>query len=167
MRQKLKNIRTTRFLKFCTVGASGVLVNMLFLFLFSDVLGVHVNLSIAIAIWLSILSNFAVNELWTFKDRREGNSNVFQRMMIFHAVSILGGSIQWFVFVVANATIAEILGIGANGNVLEDSFLSRYVFNPSDVGNYKYLAQLVGIGVATFFNFFANLYWTWGKGKAD
>lgn len=88
-------------------------------------------------------------------------------MMIFHAVSILGGSIQWFVFVVANATIAEILGIGANGNVLEDSFLSRYVFNPSDVGNYKYLAQLVGIGVATFFNFFANLYWTWGKGKAD
>ena len=35
------------------------------------------------------------------------------------------------------------------------------VASPPDVGNLKFFSQLLGIGLATFWNFLANFYWTW------
>jgi putative flippase GtrA len=155
-----------RFLKFCTVGASGVLVNLLSLALFADILGVQVNLASALAIELSINSNFAINELWTFRDRRLGHRT--KRWLKFHLVSLVGGAIQWLIFIGCNSLVFMITKgtdapCGAGGGMVE-RYLIAPVTHPPDVGNLKYLSQLLGIGGATFWNYIANFYWTWARG---
>ena len=71
-------LRHRRFLKFGTVGASGVLVNLAVLSLGKEVLfaaipspRVSLNLSLAFAILVSTISNFTGNRHWTWLDRRQ------------------------------------------------------------------------------------------------
>lgn len=167
----LQSFLTTRFIKFCVVGASGVVVNLAMLALF-DGLGMQQSLASACAIQVSILSNFAVNDLWTFRDQR-GEGTAAQRLLRFQGVSLVGALIQWSVFVAGNVGLLWWLQ-GAAGVELyfagEGSALARYVLkpiaDPPAVGAGIYLAQLVGIGVATGWNFLANVYWTW-RGPSD
>lgn len=166
MRLDLKKLLTPRFLKFCTVGASGVLVNLGFFYLFADVLRLYVHLASACAIEISILSNFAVNEMWTFRDRRKSSGARLPRALRFHAVSLAGGTIQWCIFAVVNALILRIF-LDPPGDGTEIDFISRYVIHPIAVGKEKYFAQLAGIGVATMFNFYANVHWTWRKARSS
>lgn len=162
MLETLKPLFTSRFLKFCVVGASGVVVNMGCLTLFARVMGIHANVAAALAIEVSIVTNFLVNEAWTFRDRRTSGA-LPSRMVRFHLVSLVGAALQWIVFVAANAVFATALGIplaGAGGGWIE-RWIIHPVLTPPDVGSWMYLAQLAGIAVATFWNFFANFYWTW------
>jgi len=161
----LAPIFTLRFIKFCAVGSSGVVVNLLFLFIFADLLEIHTNVSSALAIFVSTLSNFAVNELWTFSDKRlNAARNLFLRLVKFNLVSLGGGLIQWMVFVVFNTIWFLILSGHAQFENYFDgtsSWLLKPVLEPPDVGGFKYFSQLAGIGVATFWNFLLNFYWTW------
>jgi len=129
-----------RFLKFCLVGGSGVLVNY----------GVYLPLtrwghvleesSQALSIAVSILTNFVLNEVWTFRDRRSGGaSGFFRRLGQFYLVSLVGAAIQW--------------GVAMP--------LCYRTFGVPDM-----LAVLIGIGVATGWNFLLNLIWTWKKSSA-
>ena len=152
----LKPIFTVRFMKFCTVGASGVVVNLGCLALFTGVFGVQANLAAALAIEVSINTNFLINELWTFRDRSAGKSGFLKRLVRFHLVSLVGAAIQWVVFVGMNSIVAMACG--------QDVSLVAAVTDPPDVGSWMYLSQLTGIGVATIWNFIANFYWTWKHG---
>jgi dolichol-phosphate mannosyltransferase len=158
----IKKILSPRFFKFCTVGASGVAVNLFFFFLFSDVLGIYVHAAVAMSIEISILSNFTVNEAWTFRDKRNDKERRVGRLLKFHAVSLVGGGIQWSVFVIVNAAILYFIAAPFSVQSAAD-FMNRYITHPKDSGILKYFAQLAGIGAATFFNFFANVHWTWGR----
>lgn len=166
----VRPIFTTRFLKFCAVGASGVVVNLGVLAALTAV-GVRSSLASAWAIEVSILSNFAVNELWTFRDQREGGTLV-GRAARFQLVSLVGALVQWVVFLAGNVALLRWFeGPGAvaayfagDGTVFE-RFVQRPVLDPPDVGHGVYLAQLVGIGVATGWNFLANFYWTWREAR--
>src|SRR3989442_12001284 len=60
------------FIKFNIVGLTGVFVNEGLLITLQSV-GVYVLTASAIAIEASILSNFALNDFWTFRDRRSGH----------------------------------------------------------------------------------------------
>jgi putative flippase GtrA len=152
---------TARFVKFCAVGASGVLVNLGTLGLLADGLGLQVNAAAALAILVSINTNFAINELWTFRDRRAaGDGGLGRRWLRFHLVSLAGGAIQWLVFVGANLAFASLLG--AQGSQASAGVRAA-VLDPGDVGAWKYLSQLAGIGVATLWNYFANFHWTWKR----
>src|SRR5579871_1707244 len=59
-----------RFIRFCLVGASGVLVDMGVLFLLADskMLGWALTPSKICAAETAIVNNFMWNELWTFRD---------------------------------------------------------------------------------------------------
>ena len=59
-----------RFLRFGLVGASGVVVNMAALIFLTEKLKINYAVSSLAAIELSILSNFALNNAWTWADRR-------------------------------------------------------------------------------------------------
>ena len=83
MLDSLHSFFSLRFLKFCTVGASGVVVNLVLLAIFADGLGIQVNLASALAIEASINSNFSINEIWTFRDRRAGKQGLFSRLLKF------------------------------------------------------------------------------------
>jgi len=168
----LKPVFTARFVKFCTVGFSGVFVNLGFLLLFADILDIQINIASALAIEISILSNFVINELWTFRDRR-GNGTIMARGAQFNLVSLLGAFVQWSVFVTLNVFAFLLL---ASSEVVDqywsqagDGFWPRFIHpivEPPPVGNFKYLSQLVGIGVATFWNFLVNFNWTWSGRSA-
>ena len=59
----------TRFIKFCIVGASWVLVGTVSLWFITEVVGVHYIISAVFSAFLAILYVFIFNELWTFRDR--------------------------------------------------------------------------------------------------
>ncbi len=61
------------FVKFAIVGAIGIVVNEGLLILIRS-MGVYYLTAGAVAIEISILSNFVLNDLWTFRDRRTGRA---------------------------------------------------------------------------------------------
>ena len=123
-----------RFLKFCLVGGSGVLVNMGLLWLLTESAGLFYLLSAAISIETSIITNFTLNDYLTFPDRRVKGARFFlTRLAKFNLVSLAG--------------------LGLNMTVL---WLLTEV-----VGVYYMLSNLCGIAVATLWNYVANSWWTW------
>lgn len=166
----LRPIFTVRFLKFCAVGASGVFVNLAVLWLLTEA-GVRSSFASAWAIEVSILSNFAINERWTFADRAEGT--LLGRALRFQLVSLVGGVLQWLVFL---AGIVALLRLMQGPEAIElyfagegpffQHYVQRLVREPPDVGAGVYPAQLAGIAAATGWNFLANFYWTWRRGES-
>lgn len=167
--ETLRPIFTARFLKFCVVGASGVLVNLGVLALLTG-LDVRSSFASAWAIEVSILSNFVINERWTFVDRGEGT--VWSRAVRFQLVSLVGGAVQWLVFLASIVALLRFMhGPGAieqyfaGDGLTFQHYVQRLVREPPDVGAGVYPAQLVGIAAATGWNFLANFYWTWRRGE--
>jgi dolichol-phosphate mannosyltransferase len=79
----------SRLAKFMAVGISGVFVNMgAYTYLIGS--GIQPAYASAVSVEASILSNFALNDLWTFRDRRSGK--VVIRLLLFH-LSRLAGAI--------------------------------------------------------------------------
>ncbi len=120
-----------RFTRFCVVGLSGVLVNEGLLWLFTDMLGIFFLLSSLVAIEISILTNFTLNELWTFRDMR-GGREVYTRMYLYNLVALGGLVINLFVLYALTTT-----------------------------GMHYLIANLFGIAAAVLWNYFVNYRWTW------
>jgi len=81
----------SRILKFVTVGGLGTLVNEGVFTLTTH--NIPVFFSLGLAIELSIIFNFMLNDVWTFKDRRIGNP--WKRLLKFHGSSLSGGIVQY------------------------------------------------------------------------
>lgn len=78
--------------RFIAVGASGVVVNAI-AFLILEALGLEYHVALLLAIEASILSNFALNDRYTFNDRRQGA--YVTRMGLFNLVSLTSAAIQF------------------------------------------------------------------------
>jgi len=82
-----------RFLKFCIVGASGVIVDMAVLCLLADprFLGLNVSLSKVISAETALINNFLWNEPWTFKqDTYAGHTGWLRRLLKFNTICGIG-----------------------------------------------------------------------------
>jgi dolichol-phosphate mannosyltransferase len=121
-----------RFLKFCIVGLSGVGVNLGALWLLKEKAGLYDVLASAIAIEISIITNFLFNNYFTFSDRRKTGSFIL-RLLQFNLVSLAGAGINLGLFTLFTHTVHI----------------------------YYLLAQIIGIAVATLWNYFLNTIWTW------
>lgn len=119
------------FIKFAVVGASGVIVN---LGAFTALLGTGLSKYIAspIAIEISIISNFILNNYWTFRSRKT-KDRVRIKGLKFNAISILALGVSYSTFL----------------------FLS-WLFP----GTPPQVHQLIGIVPASLVNYFLNSYWT-------
>lgn len=126
---RLQSSRT--FIKFAIVGTSGVLVN---LGLFTLFLMLEMNKYIAspIAIELSIIWNFLLNNYWTFRWRKT-SSRTRIRGLKFNLVSILALGLSYGTFVILSIAFPDIM---------------------------PQIHQLIGIVPATLVNYFLNTYWT-------
>lgn len=123
-----------RLLKFAIVGASGILVNEGLLFILTETLNIHYLLSAFLSIECAILSNFILNDLWTFKDRRD------------HGVR---GSLK--------RAIKSNLGFGAG--VLINLLV---LFMLTEFTRLHYLiSNFFGILVAFIWNFLISIRWIW------
>ncbi len=85
------------YIKFAIVGASGTVVNLSIVALLKYVLGVIHEIAAAVGIEVSIINNFILNDIWTFRKRRRGSRWV--RLLKFHASSLAGVITQYAVSV--------------------------------------------------------------------
>lgn len=140
------------FVKFGLVGASGVIVNML---IYTALITLDVNYLVAatIAFLFAVTSNFYLNFIWTFKGKGKGKS-VKKKYLHFFIISLLNFIINLSILKVA----VEFLSV----NELTYDIITKYAgSNPDKI--IKIIAQIIGIGVATFFNFFGNYFITFRK----
>lgn len=122
-----------RFFKYCAVGLSGVFVNYGIFWFFNEITLLYYLFSATIGIEVSIITNFILNDIWTFKDRSEGWRGLPRRLAKFNTVSVGGLVINLAVLYF----LTDIIGID------------------------KYISFLFGIAAATLWNYLVNLKWTW------
>jgi len=123
--------RSKTFLKFSLVGASGVAVNLVSFTLLMNA-GMNKYLASPLAIELSIITNFLLNNFWTFA-HRDNEDGVHIRGLKFNVVSFVALAVSY------------------------GTFLLLAKFNPSGIPQ---LHQAAGIVPATLINYFLNSYWT-------
>lgn len=126
-----ENVINFKMLKFGIVGGSGVAVNMGILYLLTHYAGIDYKISSVFAIELSIITNFLLNNYWTWKGRQE--KNFWLKMMQYHiSVGTTAILANWLLLVF----LTEVLGI------------------------YYLLSNLIGIAVGMLLNFIVNDLWT-------
>ncbi|NHV96622.1 MAG: GtrA family protein [Thaumarchaeota archaeon] len=129
--QKILTLRYwIRFIKFNIVGLTGVFVNEGILMLLTS-LGLYYIYSSIVAIEISIISNFMLNDIWTFKDRRSGH--ILKRLVKFNILMLVG--------LVINLLILY---------VLTDLASLHYT-----------ISNLFGIGIASIARYLMSIKWAW------
>lgn len=119
------------FLKFAATGLSGVLINLGSFHVLLD-FGIHKLLASPLAIELSIVWNFLLNNYWTFAERALiGRKRV--RGLKFNLVSLMTLTLSYATFIVLSTLFPEASPV---------------------------LLQGCGIVPAAFLNYFLNSYWT-------
>jgi dolichol-phosphate mannosyltransferase len=110
------------FIKFNIVGLAGIVVNEALLIVLKSE-GYSLIVASIIAIEVSILSNFVLNDFWTFRDRRHGHVVVrlakFNGLMIIGLVANLVILYAFTGYLGVQYTVSNLVGIGA-------AFLLRY-----------------------------------------
>ena len=135
-----------RFIKFCLIGGSGVLVNVGLYWLLTRFAGfapldnavagdiLSGNLALTISIESSIITNFLLNNYFTFADRNKRGLLAFLgRLFNFNLICLIGALIQ--------IGVTNLLTLG--------------------LGLYDLLSLLIAVAIATLWNYFVNSWWTW------
>jgi len=118
--------------RFAAVGALGFVVNQAVLFALHGVAGLYPLLAAVFAVEVSILSNFTLNDRWTFR-RRTRSSSRWGRLGTYHGACALG--------ILMNLGVFALLTLGLGVNYLVANFFA------------------ILIGFAT--NFRGSTTWTW------
>ncbi|MCX8187246.1 MAG: GtrA family protein [Nitrososphaeria archaeon] len=127
-----KRIFSWVFVKFGIVGAIGILVNFALYWALTSILGAHYLLAGAIATELAILNNFALNDIWTFRERR-GGTRIIVRILNFHWSRLLG----FLVTIGSTYMLVDLMGLDKN------------------------ISYLFAIGLGTLTNFFTSDIYVW------
>jgi dolichol-phosphate mannosyltransferase len=143
-RIRIHLLKTSPFVRFCIVGASGTLIDTTMLFLLSDPLTLNWGLtrSKIIAAELALANNFIWNDLWTF-----GKFSIHQNSLRQRARRFLKFNLLCSVGIILNLII---LNIGFN------------VFHMN-----RYIANLSAIFVVTFWNYNTNRKLSWRTTAKD
>jgi len=137
----------TRFLKFSFVGITGTIVDFVILNLLRIVFDVPLVWSQGISFVCAVINNFLWNRYWTYPESRSKGAT--KQLMQFFLINIIGILIRtplipWFDKLILNFLTT------ANFNLQ----LENYVISQN-------LALAVSIFIVTFWNYFANRYWTY------
>ena len=123
--------RLVRPLRFGLVGLSGIVVNSAILWVLVRELHLAVTLGSVLATEVAILSNFLLNDRWTFRGARE--RTFAQRLLRFNGVALGGMAIT--------AGILTALASYTHLHLL--------------------IANVLAVGAATGWNYVVNSRWTW------
>jgi dolichol-phosphate mannosyltransferase len=122
-----------RFLKFIGVGLSGVVVNEGILWLVRHFTNWNVLIQNIPGIEVSIITNFILNDVFTFADRRTGKtSSLFRRLGKYNTIALAGAVINWGIY-------TGMVHAGVNA----------------------YLSNFIGIVIAFIWNYFLSTVWAW------
>jgi len=134
----LRHRELRRFIQFCFVGASGYGVQFGAYLLLTRYAGLVDLVAHIPSIEASILSNFVLNDIWTFKDRRTGSAKAtLIRCLKFH-----------------------LIGLGYTA-----FFYGGYTPLTRYLGWYDLLAWPIAAFIGLVWNFSMNTLWTWRKSE--
>jgi dolichol-phosphate mannosyltransferase len=138
IRLRFARLRSDRFLRFATVGATGVVVDMVLLFLLSDphALAWRLTRSKVVAAEAAIINNFLWNDSWTFRDIAQSQKQLGAKLVRFGKFQALC-----------------LTGLVINTALLNVQF--------NYLGMNRYVANAVAIGLVTAWNFWLNLKFGW------
>ncbi len=119
-------------IKFTAVGISGIAVNQGFLWLLTEYGGLKYYLSAIVGIEASIITNFILNDFFTFARQRAGKS-FLGRLLKFNLICLTGAGIQYALL----RLFTDVAGV------------------------YYLVSNIIGIVVAFIWNYFINRHWTW------
>jgi len=122
-----------QFIRYGVVGASGVVIHLLTLYLLHAVIGLQYPVSLAFAIETAMVSNYILNNQWTFKEHRFFGLQWWKGLFNYNLACLLGSAFN--------------LGIG------------WYLV---DKGIPWFYASVLGIWVGTSWNYLSNRFFTWG-----
>lgn len=120
-----------RFQKFLVVGSFGLAINQGLLFVFRHLFELPLSLASPVAIFVSMVATFALNEMWTWHDR--GSGPIMHRLFFYCPINTVGLLINFGVL--------------------------SYLVHDHDW--HYLLANLVGAGFAAIWNFTLNHLITW------
>jgi putative flippase GtrA len=119
--------------RFALVGLSGILVNTGFLYIFTEIGGIFYLASSALAIEISILTNFILNDFWTFKSRTGLIRQRWKRLASYNFLALGGMAVN----------LGVLYGLTAGFDV------------------YYLYANIIGILFAFLWNYLTNRNITW------
>jgi len=126
------------FIKLLLVGAAGVIVNLGFFTLLLK-MGINKYLASPIAIQISIVSNYFLNNYWTFRWRITADS-IQVRGVKFNLVSLASLGISYMAFILLSVSFPHV---------------------------HPVLVQFLGIIPAIGINYLGNSYWTFRQSPKD
>lgn len=96
----LKQEESKRFIKYCIVGTIGIVINTLILLISTEIFGIFYLLSSAMAYEISILTNFIMNDRWTFREFTVHNSFLNRALQYnwTQIVSVIFGILLLYIF---------------------------------------------------------------------
>jgi putative flippase GtrA len=122
-----------RFQKFLVVGAVGLAVNEVMLFVLHDGVSLTIRIASTIAILISMVVTFVLNERWTWHDR--GGGKIVHRVMLYFPIN--------------------------SGGLLINVVVLSLLVDHTDM--HHLVANLVGAGLAAIWNFSLNNAITWRR----
>lgn len=99
MHNRLDKIFILKFIKFCVVGASGMVVDFGVTWILKEKLKVNKYIANSIGFILAATSNYVWNRLWTFQSE---NSGIAVEYLSFIGISIIGLLINNIVVYILN-----------------------------------------------------------------
>lgn len=127
-------LKNSKFIKFCIVGAIGLLTNLSIFYTTANYIKLDINFSAIIAFLVSNLQNYIVNSKWTFIKANKKIS--FKRYLKYLSSYLFGLAVNLVILNVIVILFGDI---------------------------YKFLGQILAIIVATIFNFKLSKYFVFNS----
>jgi dolichol-phosphate mannosyltransferase len=123
------------FLKYCCVGLIGAIINIICYLLLSRNNILTSDVAALASMEIAILSNFVLNNLWTFT-KRDANFPLKTKFVLFHVVAAINGIIFYYLL---------------------------FLFLESILGIYDIYAIVISILSGTISNYLFSSFWVWRK----
>ncbi len=125
-----------QFIRYGMVGASGVVLHLFVLYLLYVVIGLRYPVSLVFAIETAMVSNYMLNNQWTFKEHRFLGMQWWKGLVTFNLACMLGSvfnlAIGWYLV---------------------------------EKGIFWFYASVLGIWVGMSWNYLSNRLFTWGVNR--
>ncbi len=138
----------SRFLKFCTVGIIGAVVDFGVMNLILYYTDANSRIASTISFIAAVVSNFFFNYFWAYRDSRE--KSISTKLFQFFLVSIIGLGIRYLLFLTIENPIISLC----------DRILPADFFMSAETAGHN-LTLVISILIVLIWNFFANRFWTY------
>jgi len=122
-----------QFFRFALVGVVATVINLAFLYFFTEFFGIYYMISAVFAFFIADISKYVLNKTWTFYERLKDN----------------------FFRIYCKFLLISLIALGIN-------LLFLYLFTEI-VGIYYLYSQVLAVVISLWINFLGSKFWTFRK----